>query len=225
MFHSFSHGVSMAFPWSFHGFSHGFPPSKPLQSPPRRPRSCPWAPEWIGPLMPERTSPGDLFRWKNIGDFLGFHHGKIGKMFVFFMENWKNWKNWENWIVFWTFYHGKLETIGKFWGILPWQIGKIGTFWRILPWKIGKIGKFWRIFSWKIGNNWENLRLFCRIFSEKPYGKMGNFRIWTWKMREIEEYFSMEINEFTSNLNIHGSLNVPIVHITQPLGIWWYMVY
>jgi len=37
---------------------------------------------------------------------------------------------------------------------------------------------------------------------------MGNFRILPWKMRELK-YFTMEINDFTSNLNIPGLKCIP----------------
>ena len=134
----------MVFPWFFPCFS----PLQPRQSPPRRPRSCPWAPEWIGPRMP-----GDV-RMEKMVIFGGILPWKIGSKLEnlgnFTMENWKNmgnfggilpWKIGKKWEILVGFYHGKLEKNGKFWCDFTME-----------NWK--KLGNFGGILAWKIGKNW-----------------------------------------------------------------------
>jgi len=117
----------------------------------------------------------------------------------------------ENWVKigkFGEFYHGKLEKHGKCWWDFTmenWK--KMGNFGGILPWKIGKK---WEILVGFYHGKLEKIGNMFGFFVGclKTYGKMGNFRILPWKMRELK-YFTMEINDFISNLNIPGLECIP----------------
>ena len=95
--------------------------------------------------------------------------------------------------VYHLFYHGKLEKNGKFWwdfSMENWKKLEI-----LVGFYHGKLEKIGNMFGFFVG---------CL----KTYGKMGNFRILPWKMRELK-YFTMEINDFISNLNIPGLECIP----------------